>query len=133
WDYLFCRESAGRCALHLGRPEDKTVMVRLRYLKILLGGWILVLLIVCGLAAPFLAPFDPQEQRLESPPQPPTRVGGQVATDWVWNRQPGSRYFEPDHLWLADLALSGRDDGRSCRPYRLFFGSHCGILRSRHR
>ena len=35
-------------------------MVRLRYLKIFLGGWILVLLVVCGLAAPFLAPFDPQ-------------------------------------------------------------------------
>src|SRR4029453_2350897 len=59
--------------------------------------------------------------------------GRQVDLELAWNRQPGSRYFEPDHLWLADLALSGRDDGRSCRPYRLFFGSHCGILRSRHR
>src|SRR4029453_10288475 len=54
-------------------------MVRLRYLKILLGGWILVLLIVCGLAAPFLAPFDPQEQRLQSLPSTPPGVGGKAA------------------------------------------------------
>jgi binding-protein-dependent transport system inner membrane component/oligopeptide transport permease C-like protein len=58
-------------------------MVRLRYLKILLGGWILVLLIVCGLAAPLLAPFDPQEQRLESRLQPPTWMGGKSTSSWL--------------------------------------------------
>ncbi|TAJ82638.1 ABC transporter permease [bacterium] len=37
----------------------------MRYLKIWLGGAIVLLLVVCGLAAPFLAPYDPQEQVLE--------------------------------------------------------------------
>ena len=58
-------------------------MVRLRYLKVLLGGWILILLVVSGLAAPFLAPFDPQEQRLESRLQPPTWMGGQSSSSWL--------------------------------------------------
>lgn len=46
-------------------------MLRMRYLKIWVGGAILSLLLVCGLAAPFLAPYDPQEQRLEHRLQPP--------------------------------------------------------------
>jgi peptide/nickel transport system permease protein len=58
-------------------------MVRLRYLKILLGGWILFLLLVSGLAAPVLAPFDPQEQRLESRLQPPTWMGGKSSSSWL--------------------------------------------------
>lgn len=44
----------------------------MRYLKIWVGGAILLLLVVCGLAAPVLAPFDPQEQTLEDRLQPPS-------------------------------------------------------------
>ena len=58
-------------------------MVRLRYLKILVGGWILFLLVVSGLAAPLLAPFNPQEQRLESRLQPPSWMGGQSSSSWL--------------------------------------------------
>ena len=47
-------------------------MLRMRYLKIWVGGAILLLLLVCGLAAPFLVPYDPQEQRLEHRLQPPS-------------------------------------------------------------
>jgi peptide/nickel transport system permease protein len=38
---------------------------RFRHLKIWIGGVILALLFVCGVSAPLLAPYDPQEQRLE--------------------------------------------------------------------
>jgi peptide/nickel transport system permease protein len=58
-------------------------MVRLRYLKVLMGGWILMLLVVSGLAAPLLAPFDPQEQRLESRLQPPPWMGGTSTSSWL--------------------------------------------------
>jgi peptide/nickel transport system permease protein len=58
-------------------------MVRLRYLKVLMGGWILMLLVVSGLAAPLLAPFDPQEQRLESRLQPPPWMGGTSSSSWL--------------------------------------------------
>jgi len=58
-------------------------MVRLRYLKVLMGGWILMLLVVSGLAAPLLAPFDPQEQRLESRLQPPPWMGGTSRSSWL--------------------------------------------------
>jgi peptide/nickel transport system permease protein len=58
-------------------------MVRLRYLKVLMGGWILMLLVVSGLAAPLLAPFDPQEQRLESRLQPPPWMGGTSGSSWL--------------------------------------------------
>ncbi|HWP60661.1 MAG TPA: ABC transporter permease [Candidatus Acidoferrales bacterium] len=44
---------------------------RVRHLKIWVGGSILLLLVVCGVSAPFLAPYDPQEQRLEDRLQPP--------------------------------------------------------------
>lgn len=47
-------------------------MLSLRYLKIWVGGLILLLLLICGLAAPLLAPFDPQEQRLEDRLRPPS-------------------------------------------------------------
>lgn len=46
-----------------------------RYLKVIVGGIILLVLVVCGLGAPVLAPFDPQEQRLEARLQPPTLTG----------------------------------------------------------
>lgn len=51
-------------------------MPRLRYLKIWVGGLILLLLLVCGLAAPLIAPYDPQEQRLEDRLQPPSWSAG---------------------------------------------------------
>ena len=53
-------------------------MLRLRYFKILVGGVILAALVVCGLAAPLLAPFDPQDQRLESRLQAPEWLGGRA-------------------------------------------------------
>jgi peptide/nickel transport system permease protein len=53
-------------------------MLRLRYFKVLVGGIILAALVVCGLAAPLLAPFDPQEQRLESRLQAPAWLGGRA-------------------------------------------------------
>lgn len=46
-----------------------------RYVKILVGGSILLMLVVCGLAAPLLAPFDPQQQRLEDRLRPPSLTG----------------------------------------------------------
>jgi peptide/nickel transport system permease protein len=50
-------------------------MRRFRYSKVFAGGVILVGLVVCGVAAPLLAPFDPQEQRLEARLQPPAWSG----------------------------------------------------------
>ncbi|HWP23434.1 MAG TPA: ABC transporter permease, partial [Candidatus Binatia bacterium] len=46
-------------------------MWSLRYLKVWVGGAILVLLCVCGVAAPVLAPRDPQMQTLEDRLKPP--------------------------------------------------------------
>jgi peptide/nickel transport system permease protein len=53
-------------------------MLRLRYFKVMVGGIILAALVICGLAAPLLAPFDPQEQRLESRLQAPAWLGGRA-------------------------------------------------------
>ena len=53
-------------------------MLRLRYFKVLVGGIILAGLVICGLAAPLLVPFDPQEQRLESRLQAPAWMGGRA-------------------------------------------------------
>jgi peptide/nickel transport system permease protein len=53
-------------------------MFRLRYFKVLVGGIILAALVICGLAAPWLAPFNPQEQRLESRLQAPAWMGGRA-------------------------------------------------------
>jgi peptide/nickel transport system permease protein len=47
-------------------------MRRFRHLKIWIGGVILALLLVCGVSAPLLAPYDPQEQRLEDRLRPPS-------------------------------------------------------------
>lgn len=49
-------------------------MFRMRYLKIWVGGAILLLLVICGLSAPLLAPFDPQEQTLEDRLRPPSWI-----------------------------------------------------------
>src|SRR5690242_21896868 len=46
-------------------------MLSLRYLKVWVGGAILLLLCVCGVAAPLLAPRDPQAQTLEDRLRPP--------------------------------------------------------------
>lgn len=46
-------------------------MAWLRHFKIWVGGAILVLLFVCGVAAPMLAPRDPQAQALEDRLKPP--------------------------------------------------------------
>jgi len=56
-------------------------MLRLRYFKVMVGGIILAALVICGLAAPLLAPFDPQEQRLESRLQAPAWLGGRARTN----------------------------------------------------
>lgn len=58
-------------------------MVRLRFFKVFVGGFILSLLVVCGLTAPWLAPFDPQEQRLETRLQAPSWAGGQSTSNWL--------------------------------------------------
>lgn len=46
-------------------------MFGVRFLKIWVGGTILLLLFVCGVAAPLLAPHDPQSQTLEDRLRPP--------------------------------------------------------------
>lgn len=58
-------------------------MLRFRHLKIVTGGCILIALVVCGIAAPLLAPFDPQEQRLEARLQPPAWLGGRPSAHWL--------------------------------------------------
>jgi peptide/nickel transport system permease protein len=58
-------------------------MLRFRHLKVFLGGCILATLVICGVAAPFFAPFDPQEQRLETRLQPPRWLGGQSSANWL--------------------------------------------------
>ncbi|MBI2998406.1 MAG: ABC transporter permease [Deltaproteobacteria bacterium] len=75
-----------------------------RYVKVLVGGSILVVLVVCGLAAPLLAPFDPQEQSLRDRLQPPSITG------------PASRY------------LLGTDNlGRDLLS-RIIYGSRISLL-----
>lgn len=46
-------------------------MLSMRYLKLWVGGLILLALCVCGIAAPLLAPRDPQAQTLEDRLRPP--------------------------------------------------------------
>ena len=58
-------------------------MVRFRHLKVFMGGCILATLFICGVAAPLLAPFNPQEQRLETRLQAPAWMGGQSAANWL--------------------------------------------------
>jgi len=57
-------------------------MFSLRYLKVWVGGAILLLLCVCGVAAPLLAPRDPQAQTLEDRLRPPR-----------WNENGSPAYF----------------------------------------
>ena len=80
-------------------------MLRLRYFKVMVGGIILAALVVCGLAAPLLAPFDPQEQRLESRLQAPAWLG-----------------------WRAQANLLGTDNlGRDILS-RIVYGSRISLL-----
>ena len=58
-------------------------MLRFRHLKVFLGGCILVALVICGLTAPLIAPFDPQEQRLEARLQAPSWIGGSATSNWL--------------------------------------------------
>jgi peptide/nickel transport system permease protein len=58
-------------------------MRRFRHFKVFAGGLILIALIVCGVAAPLLAPFDPQEQSLEDRLQPPSWAGGAARDHWL--------------------------------------------------
>jgi peptide/nickel transport system permease protein len=58
-------------------------MRRFRYFKVLAGGMILLGLVVCGIAAPLIAPHNPQEQRLEARLQPPAWSGGAAAKYWL--------------------------------------------------
>jgi peptide/nickel transport system permease protein len=46
-------------------------MLSIRYLKLWVGGVILLVLCICGVAAPLLAPRDPQAQTLEDRLRPP--------------------------------------------------------------
>jgi peptide/nickel transport system permease protein len=76
-----------------------------RYVKVSIGGVILSVLVVCGVAAPLLAPYDPQELRLEEKLRPP---------DWnVWNS--GSYFLGTDNL--------GRD-----LLSRIIYGSRVSLL-----
>lgn len=54
-----------------------------RYLKIWVGGAILLLLVIFGLAAPYLAPYDPQEQVLEQRLRSPSRGGDGAGAHWL--------------------------------------------------
>lgn len=80
-------------------------MFKMRYLKIWIGGLLLAGLVICGLAASLLAPYDPREQRLEERLTPPG-----------WN-QPGSRTH-----WLGTDNL-GRDI-----LSRVIYGSRISLL-----
>ena len=80
-------------------------MVATRYFKIWIGGLILLVLLIGGLAAPLLAPYDPQEQRLEDRLRPPS-----------WNGQAGGGY------------LLGTDNlGRDILS-RIIYGSRISLL-----
>ena len=77
-----------------------------RYVKVIVGGVILSLLVVCGVAAPLLAPYDPQEQRLEDKLRPPA---------WTLLQDPGSHLLGTDNL--------GRD-----LLSRIIYGSRISLL-----
>lgn len=80
-------------------------MGALRYLKIWVGGAILFLLLVCGLSAPLLSPYSPEEQRLEERLQPPSWLSG----------KPGRHLLGTDNL--------GRDI-----MSRIIYGSRISLL-----
>jgi peptide/nickel transport system permease protein len=60
-----------------------------RYVKIIIGGVILCALVVCGIAAPLISPYDPQELRLEDKLRPPA---------WTLLQDSGSHILGTDNL-----------------------------------
>ena len=80
-------------------------MLSLRYLKVWVGGAILALLFVCGVAAPLLAPRDPQAQTLEDRLRPPR---------WLENGSPA---------YLLGTDNLGRD-----MLSRIIYGSRISLL-----
>jgi peptide/nickel transport system permease protein len=80
-------------------------MLSMRYLKLWVGGLILLVLFVCGVAAPVLAPRDPQAQTLEDRLRPPR---------WVENGSPA--------YWLGTDNL-GRD-----MLSRIIYGSRISLM-----
>jgi peptide/nickel transport system permease protein len=68
-------------------------MRRFRHFKVFAGGLILVALVVCGVAAPLLAPFDPQEQSLEARLQPPSWASGAASAHWLGTDNLGRDIF----------------------------------------
>ncbi len=80
-------------------------MTSSRYLKVWIGGAILLLLLVCGVGAPLLAPHDPQAQTLEDRLRPP---------GWADN---GSRAY-----------LLGTDNLGRDMLSRIIYGSRISLL-----
>jgi peptide/nickel transport system permease protein len=80
-------------------------MMSLRHLKVWVGGAILALLLLCGVAAPLLAPRDPQMQTLEDRLRPPR---------WSENGLPG---------YLLGTDNLGRD-----MLSRIIYGSRISLL-----
>ncbi len=80
-------------------------MFRSRYFKIWFGGSVVLLLVISGVAAPMLAPYDPQEQALENRLSPPG-----------WDSQGSVRH------WLGTDNL-GRDI-----LSRIIYGSRISLL-----
>jgi peptide/nickel transport system permease protein len=80
-------------------------MLSLRHLKVWVGGAILMVLFVCGVAAPVLAPRDPQAQTLEDRLRPPR---------WLENGSPA---------YLLGTDNLGRD-----MLSRIIYGSRISLL-----
>jgi len=80
-------------------------MLSFRHLKVWVGGAILALLLLCGVAAPLLAPRDPQMQTLEDRLRPPR---------WSENGLPG---------YLLGTDNLGRD-----MLSRIIYGSRISLL-----
>jgi len=80
-------------------------MLSIRYLKVWVGGVILAVLFVCGVAAPILAPRDPQAQTLEDRLRPPR---------WLENGSPA---------YLLGTDNLGRD-----MLSRIIYGSRISLL-----
>ncbi len=58
-------------------------MFRSRYFKVWFGGVVVLLLVVSGVAAPMLAPYDPQEQTLENRLSPPGLSSQRSLRHWL--------------------------------------------------
>jgi peptide/nickel transport system permease protein len=80
-------------------------MSAVRHFKVLLGGAILLMLFICGVAAPLLSPHDPQAQTLEDRLRPPR---------WAENGSPA---------YLLGTDNLGRD-----MLSRIIYGSRISLL-----